>query len=75
MSLIQIWPENEFPLKEVGFFVLDENPKNYFADVEQIAFCPSNLVPGIETSPDKMLQVRLFLHTLIIESILIGRIY
>lgn len=61
-DVTKIWPENEFPLKEVGFFVLDENPKNYFADVEQIAFCPSNLVPGIETSPDKMLQGRLFAY-------------
>ena len=37
--------------------VLNRNPKNYFAEVEQIAFCPSNMVPGIEASPDKMLQV------------------
>ena len=37
--------------------VLDRNPKNYFAEVEQIAFAPSNMVPGIEASPDKMLQV------------------
>jgi len=41
----------------VGRIVLDRNPKNYFAEVEQIAFCPSNMVPGVEPSPDKMLQV------------------
>ena len=41
----------------MGKIVLDRNPKNYFAEVEQIAFCPSNMVPGIEASPDKMLQV------------------
>jgi catalase len=41
----------------VGKMVLDRNPKNYFAEVEQSAFSPANLVPGIEPSPDKMLQV------------------
>lgn len=41
----------------MGRIVLDRNPKNYFAEVEQIAFCPSNMVPGVEPSPDKMLQV------------------
>ena len=41
----------------MGQIVLNRNPKNYFAEVEQIAFCPSNMVPGIEASPDKMLQV------------------
>lgn len=41
----------------VGKMVLDRNPKNYFAEVEQIAFCPSHMVPGVEPSPDKMLQV------------------
>lgn len=44
----------------VGKFTLDRNPQNYFAEVEQIAFAPSHLVPGIEASPDKMLQGRLF---------------
>jgi len=57
---VQVWPHSEFPLIPVGQIVLDRNPKNYFAEVEQIAFSPSHLVPGIEASPDKMLQGRLF---------------
>lgn len=59
-DLTKIWPQAEFPLMPVGKMVLNENPKNYFADVEQIAFAPSHMVPGIEASPDKMLQGRLF---------------
>lgn len=59
-DLTKIWPHKEFPLIPVGRMVLNENPKNYFADVEQIAFAPSHMVPGIEPSPDKMLQGRLF---------------
>lgn len=56
----QVWPHDEFPLIPVGKLVLDRNPENYFADVEQIAFDPAHMVPGIEASPDKMLQGRLF---------------
>ena len=59
-DLTKVWPQKEFPLIPVGKMVLDRNPNNYFAEVEQIAFAPSNLVPGIEPSPDKMLQGRLF---------------
>jgi len=59
-DLTKIWPQAEYPLIPVGKIVLDRNPKNYFAEVEQIAFCPSNMVPGVEPSPDKMLQGRLF---------------
>jgi len=59
-DLTKIWPHSEFPLIPVGKLVLDRNPKNYFAEVEQIAFSPAHLVPGIEPSPDKMLQGRLF---------------
>ncbi|KAL0276945.1 UNVERIFIED_CONTAM: hypothetical protein PYX00_004400 [Menopon gallinae] len=59
-DLTKVWPHSEFPLIPVGKLVLDRNPKNYFVDVEQIAFSPSHLVPGIEPSPDKMLQGRLF---------------
>jgi len=55
--LIQIWPEDEYPLIEAGKFVLNENPKNYFAQVEQMALSPANMIPGIEPSPDKVLQV------------------
>jgi len=46
----------------VGRMTLDRNPTNYFAEVEQIAFCPSNRVPGVEFSPDKLLQGRLFAY-------------
>ena len=56
-DLTRIWPHSEFPLIPVGKMVLDRNPKNYFAEVEQIAFSPANMPPGIEASPDKMLQV------------------
>lgn len=55
-DVTKIWPQSEYPLIPVGRFVLDRNPSNYFAEVEQIAFSPANLVPGIEASPDKMLQ-------------------
>lgn len=55
-----MWPHSSYPLIEVGRMVLDRNPANYFAEVEQLAFAPSHLVPGIEPSPDKMLQARLF---------------
>lgn len=59
-DLTKIWPQKDFPLHEVGRMVLDRNPENYFAEVEQLAFAPSHLIPGIEPSPDKMLQARLF---------------
>ncbi|KAL3206741.1 hypothetical protein MRX96_039949 [Rhipicephalus microplus] len=62
-DLTKVWPHGEFPLIPVGKMVLDRNPKNYFSEVEQIAFCPANLVPGIEPSPDKMLQGRLFSYS------------
>ncbi|KAJ6222454.1 hypothetical protein RDWZM_000999 [Blomia tropicalis] len=56
------WPEIEFPLIEVGRLTLDRNPNNVFAQIEQLAFCPANLVPGIEFSPDKILQGRTFAY-------------
>lgn len=59
-DLTKVWFKSEFPLIEVGEFELNYNPENYFADVEQAAFAPTNLVPGIGLSPDKMLQGRLF---------------
>jgi len=59
-DLTKVWPHSEFPLIPVGRLVLDKNPVNYFAEVEQSAFSPAHLVPGIEPSPDKMLQGRLF---------------
>lgn len=54
------WPEDKFPLQPVGRMVLDRNPENFFVQVEQAAFCPANLVPGIEFSNDKLLQGRTF---------------
>jgi catalase len=59
-DLTKVWPKGDFPLIEVGFFELHRNPENYFADVEQAAFNPANVVPGIGFSPDRMLQGRLF---------------
>ncbi|KAA8733834.1 catalase [Acinetobacter qingfengensis] len=59
-DLTKIWPHGDYPLIEVGYFELNKNPENYFLDVEQAAFAPSNLVPGISVSPDRMLQARLF---------------
>ena len=59
-DLTKVWPKGDYPLIEVGEFELNRNPENFFADVEQSAFAPSNLVPGIGVSPDKMLQSRLF---------------
>ena len=59
-DLTKVWPKGDYPLIEVGEFELNKNPENFFADVEQSAFAPSNLVPGIGASPDKMLQSRLF---------------
>jgi hypothetical protein len=59
----QTWPQADFPLIPVGRMVLDRNPKDYFAEVEQIAFSPAHLVPGIEPSPDKMLQVVTIFHS------------
>ncbi|XP_041770407.1 catalase-like [Anopheles merus] len=61
-DLTKVWPQSDFPLIPVGRMVLDRNPNNYFAEVEQAAFAPSHLVPGIEPSPDKMLQARLFAY-------------
>jgi catalase len=58
-DLTKVWPHAEFPLIEVGELELNRNPENYFAEVEQAAFKPSAVVPGIGASPDKMLQARL----------------
>ncbi len=59
-DVTKVWPHGDYPLIEVGVLELDRNPKNYFAEVEQSAFSPTNKVPGIGFSPDKMLQGRLF---------------
>ena len=59
-DLTKEWPIEDWPLTEVGIMELNRNPDNYFAEVEQSAFNPANIVPGIGFSPDKMLQARLF---------------
>ncbi len=61
-DLTKIWPHSDFPLMEVGQLELNRNVQNYFAETEQAAFAPSNLVPGIGASPDKMLQGRLLAY-------------
>ena len=59
-DLTKVWPHKDYPLIDVGMLELNRNVENYFADVEQVAFSPANVVPGISFSPDKMLQSRLF---------------
>lgn len=62
-DLTKVWPHGDYPLIEVGMLELNRNPENYFLDVEQSAFAPSNVVPGIGFSPDRVLQGRLFAYT------------
>jgi len=59
-DLTKVWPHKDYPLIDAGVLELNRNPENYFAEVEQSAFSPSNIVPGIGFSPDKMLQARIF---------------
>ena len=59
-DLTKVWSKEDYPLIEVGEWELNRNPENYHADVEQAAFAPANVVPGISFSPDRMLQGRLF---------------
>jgi len=59
-DLTKVWPHGDYPLIEVGVMELNRNPENFFAEVEQSAFNPAHVVPGIGFSPDKMLQGRLF---------------
>ena len=58
-DLTKVWPHKDYPLIEVGVLELNRNPENYFAEIEQSAFSPANVVPGIGHSPDKMLQFRI----------------
>ena len=67
-DLTKVWSKKDFPLIEVGEFELNKKSENYFADVEQAAFNPTNIVPGIGFSPDKMLQGRLFSYCLLYTS-------
>jgi len=59
-DVTKVWPHGDYPLHKVGVMTLNRNPENYFAEIEQLAFSPANFVPGIEASPDRMLQGRLF---------------
>lgn len=59
-DLTKVWPHADYPLIEVGILELNRNPANYFTEVEQAALAPSNIVPGIGHSPDKVLQARIF---------------
>lgn len=61
-DLTKVWPHGDFPMIEVGILELNRNPTNYFAEVEQAAFNPNNMVPGVSWSPDKMLQSRTFAY-------------
>ncbi|KAF9904835.1 hypothetical protein BX616_001157 [Lobosporangium transversale] len=59
-DVTKVWPHSDYPLQKIGKLTLNRNPKNYFAEVEQAAFSPSHMVPGIDVTNDKMLQGRLF---------------
>ncbi|ASM39449.1 catalase [Campylobacter sp. RM12327] len=59
-DLTKVWSHKDYPLIDVGYFELNKNPQNYFNEIEQATFSPSNIVPGIGFSPDKMLQARIF---------------
>lgn len=61
-DLTKVWPYKDFPVIEIGKLELNKNVNNYFAETEQVAFAPSNFVPGINASPDKMLQARLLAY-------------
>lgn len=61
-DVTKVWSHKDYPLIEVGRMTLNKNPENYFAEVEQATFSPGSFVPGIEASPDKMLQGRLFAY-------------
>jgi len=59
-DLTKVWPHGDYPLIDVGVFELNRNADNYFAEIETAAYSPSNIVPGIGFSPDKVLQARIF---------------
>ncbi|SPN75785.1 catalase [Brochothrix thermosphacta] len=61
-DVTQVWSQKDYPLIEVGTMTLNRNPENYFATIEQAAFSPANIVPGIDFSPDKMLHGRVFAY-------------
>ena len=59
-DLTKVFPQKEYPLRKVGKLTLNENPTNYFSQIEQAAFTPTHMPPGIEASPDKILQVYVY---------------
>ncbi len=59
-DLTKVWPHKDYPVMDVGVLELNRNPENHFNEVEQLALSPSNVIPGIGHSPDKMLQARIF---------------
>ncbi len=59
-DLTKVWPHGDYPPIDIGVLELNRNPDNYFSEIEQVAMSPSNVVPGIGFSPDKMLQARIF---------------
>ena len=59
-DLTKVWPHSDYPLIDVGTFELNRNVDNYFSEVENCAYSPSNIVPGIDFSPDRVLQARIF---------------
>lgn len=59
-DLTKVWPQGEVPLRQIGKLTLNRNAENYFAEIEQAAFSPSHMVPGVEPSADPVLQSRLF---------------
>ncbi|KAJ5227788.1 hypothetical protein N7489_008496 [Penicillium chrysogenum] len=61
-DVTKVWPKKQFPLHEFGRLVLNKNPENFHRDVEQAAFSPGSMVPGIEDSPDPLLQFRMFFY-------------
>lgn len=61
-DVTKVWPRGQFPMQEVGVVELNRNPEDYHRDVEQAAFSPGSLVPGIELSPDTLLQWRAFFY-------------
>lgn len=61
-DVTKVWPRTRFPMHEVGRVVLNKNPENYHRDVERAAFSPGSMVPGIEDSPDSLLQFRMFFY-------------
>ncbi|UUA87432.1 catalase [Corynebacterium pseudogenitalium] len=62
-DLTKTWSQKDYPLIDVGYFALNRNPKNFHAQIEQLALDPANLVPGIGLSPDRMLQARVFAYS------------